>query len=295
MKQHEFIETREHQLPASDVPLPGAAVSETTTQEQHTPIGPTPLQYDVRSTYDARPINGYDFNIAVTTNEGSPFGAITRLTFSVPNGLVAVVRRVITFMESPIPVGARRDVLLTLQVNGGTVPNNQQIPVGVEQDDLVNTFFIADENNSVTALFVIAASIVALSPQPSLTAHFYGNFLLKSNVPPQFEIANPIRGKGKTFPNMIMTDAPVITNDAPTPSAPVQPAAVLSAKYPNPIRWLKSYGAGARTDATGKTGPPPAQSPWGPYVPFDTVTRRWLTANDWAAYRTFLNASSPKV
>jgi hypothetical protein len=269
----DLIEQREHQLINVDPVPPGQQVDSARTAYDNTPIGPIPFAYDVRAVFDSRPVNGYDFNIVVSTS-GELVNPIT-ISFTVPNGYVAVLKRVISFIESPIPASAlRSDVLLTLLLNQGVVPNNANIPVGIEQDDLVRCFVIADQGSVLSARLVVSAAILALTP--TYTIQFYGNLLQKTNIPTPFEVANPTH-KVTGQPNLIsaptpISAAPIVT--APTPTLP------RTAQVP-PFKVGWSYNLDQRPRV---------------YYPVAEIgrTKRVLTTAEQFTYREFLDATRPR-
>lgn len=278
LQDEDLIEQRERQLPASRGISPGAQAAAARTALDATPLGPVRLGYDVRSVFDSRPVNAWDFNIPVTF-AGEPSNPVT-VSFTVPNGLVAVLRRVITFLEDPIPADVlRKDVLLTLLLNQGVVPNNESIPVGVEQDGLVNCFVVADQGSVLSARFVVSAAIIAQAPD--FVAHFYGTFLQKTSIPPQFEIANPSnRSQGQ--PNIIAAPAaPALPSPSPSPS-PTQstfPRERGPQVPPFPVEWSYNVGQTPRV--------------WYP-VTSQGGRKRVLTTDEQFTYRDYLNATRPR-
>lgn len=271
----DLIDQREHQIPNADPVAPGQQAAAAQTALAQTPSGPVPLAFDVRAIYDSRPINAYDFNIAVSTS-GEVANPIT-MSFTVPNGYVCVLKRIITFIENPIPASSDRvDVLLTALVNQGVFPFNESIPVGVDQSDLFNCFIIADQGSEVAARLVVSAAILALAP--TYTAQFYGQFLQKTNIPPAFEIGNP-SGKPIGNPNLIpiVPDAPRARTSTPSVQR-VAPAASAPLTPPFPIEWSPILDSNPRR-----------------YMPVAVQGRskRVLTANEQFTYREFLAATKP--
>src|SRR5262245_22300833 len=102
----EFIEEREQQFPPDT--RPGGDVRASTGalgDFNRTPAGEPDLKYDVRSTFDSRPVNAYDFN--TTGRFYFPGADETPLTeqfgvFVVPEGFVAIARKWY-FTISPVP------------------------------------------------------------------------------------------------------------------------------------------------------------------------------------------------
>jgi hypothetical protein len=152
-----------------------------------TPPGEPPIDYDVRSTFDARPINGLDFNFT----DHQPIGSATAWTLSVtvPKGYIAVLRGIRHFLDPlPAALDSTNDVLATLLVNGVQIPSNQDIPVGIQSDSLVKFFYLIDELNTMGLL--LTPSSIPLNTDAWVV--FYGNLLSKTGRPLPFEIANPI-------------------------------------------------------------------------------------------------------
>lgn len=213
----EFIEQREHQLPAD--PRSASGVNDSGASElaqmQVTPSGEPPKAFDVRATYDSRPVQGFDYNInatgSFTYTANSEVDTTTDLTFIVPRGYVAVQRMLHHFMNPSPAFYFRNDVDVSFIVANSQVPYNQNIPVGIEADTLANTFFIADELQTVTARFTVYGNNTytwADGQTFTIYASFYGNFLLKTNIPKEFEIANPT-DKAWMMPKNLQAPAPI--------------------------------------------------------------------------------------
>ncbi len=85
-EQHSQLTANTHSI-ASDI----AIATDSGDQADVAPLGTPPKGYDVRAVYDSRPVQGYDFNIAVSTalGETNPFVSMT-----VPNGYIAVLRAI---------------------------------------------------------------------------------------------------------------------------------------------------------------------------------------------------------
>lgn len=193
----EWIALRESQLPpdVNLVPDDTRQLGNAMAAFDRAPLGEPPIDFTVRSVFDSRPIQGYDFNVTSSTIVSGSIPFTTLVSFIVPTGLVCVLRQLHHFFTVPPVIASRADVLLSLQVNGADVPNNTSIPVGVASDDIVKCFVIADENTQVTAKFV--TNVDVLVEAVSIFVQFYGNFLLKTGRPSIMEIANQT-GEGKT-------------------------------------------------------------------------------------------------
>lgn len=226
MSDHEFID-REQQLPA-DPRAAGAVdmanVGQLTGQMERVKPGEPPIDFTVRSVYDSRPVQGQDFNItAIVTQIVQPGN--NDCSFTVPQGYVAVVRRLHHFVTNP-PVGVginRSDALCSILLDNADYPYNKNIPVGWESDDIVNLFMIADEFQTVTTRFVFSAVVLETS---ALYVTFYGNLLLKTGRPAQFEIANPAARGAVIGPQLSLplpTPAPASRAQSVAPIATAQP------------------------------------------------------------------------
>lgn len=220
------FEARNRQLPA-DRNVKGAkgrAWKKARTDAENTPLGAPKKPVDVRSVYDTRPVNAFDFNItsrqlftAEVGFEGpAPF-------FLVPSGFICVLRELDIWTE-PAAFENRSTLQVILTLNGGDVPYNgndedptnpgvfdQGIYVG-SASGRFPVFLIANEFNRVGVRF---RSSSAPSQSSVNYVLFYGQFLLKSGLPPALEIGNPVPPK-----------APVPKRvEPPKPSAPPLPSA----------------------------------------------------------------------
>lgn len=223
---------REVQRPPEDT-AGGIAQAPATARAQSdladTPLGAPPADYDVRSVYDSRPVNGYDFNITVTA--AAEGGNTFTLEFTVRQGFVAVFRRFGHFFtDAPLPaIVNRAECLLSIRKNGTDVPDNVDFPIGLASDDLWNGFVIADEFDTITARVVLQGALTATE----LVGTFYGNYLLKTGRAWPFEIANPSAvkfGHGDPAPVIVreimrpVEPPPQVVMPVPVMPAPVRPA-----------------------------------------------------------------------
>lgn len=183
------FEGREQPLPASIARTPGDQVNagNASRAARVTPLGEPEIAFDVRSVFDSRPINAFDFNIAVTSPGSEAAAATQNCTFTAPEGYVLVLRRIHHF-TTPLLNVLRGEVLASLVQNAALVLRNVDIPVGSFSDDLLHFFQLYDEGQIVGVRFVYDAGI---TPPDSSTAHFYGNLLPKTGRALPFEIANP--------------------------------------------------------------------------------------------------------
>lgn len=188
---------------------------------QSAPRGEPPKAFDVRAVYDSRPVQGFDFNITASDAVGERTTFV--LGFEVPSGYVCVLRR-LHHSSTPTPViVGRSDIQVTLLVNNASVRYNQSIPVGVESDDIVECFVIADEFSQVQAQFDLTADVAAINF--TMYAQFYGQFLLKTGIPYQFEVANPTNKvfaapviTPRPLPNVVRKTAPMVQPVLPQPA-----------------------------------------------------------------------------
>src|SRR3990172_12098131 len=94
----EFIE-RERQHPPEETS--GNVAQGSTAESQRAlvdaQLGAPPADYDVRSVYDSGPLNAYDFNITATSPVDEIGASILRVSFTVRQGFVAVLRRLSHF------------------------------------------------------------------------------------------------------------------------------------------------------------------------------------------------------
>jgi len=181
------LEYNQRQLPADHRArgASGKAWAKSRDDAAKTPLGQPPKPVDVRSVYDTRPVNAFDFNISTSAATLST-DTQSSLFFQVPEGFVCVLRNFDIWME-PSPTGLERSAFLwSLQLNGGDFPYNLNVPFGV-MVDRETCFMIANEFNTVGLRLVANGGAF---PVGSVFARFYGNFLLKSGLPPSLEIGN---------------------------------------------------------------------------------------------------------
>jgi len=203
------------------------------------PLGTPPVDYDVRSVYDVRPIGAYDFNILTQVAVGS--GATAFIAdFQVPSGFVCVLREVEAFFDTaPADVTNYIDGRVTFTRDKVDYVHNQLIPMG-PHSRIIKTFLLADEFQMVGAKFSLGSGA-----QPSFSEIFYalmyGNFIPKLGRPYPYEIANPTGGSDKrsTYALPLNRQQPILP---PAPvTAPVQvteriqTAAMPPAQAPQPL------------------------------------------------------------
>lgn len=163
---------------------------------QRFPAGTVPVEVEVLSVYDSRPINASDFNI-FTPQDGifSDFNETTRvLSFTVPAGHICVIRQLswMALRESGhlLPwlfQGETQAPTWRLVINGNVPPGlalNANEISGIY--GTINVFEIADESQIVEFLFINRYSSSPLHAH----AHVYGNMLKKRGVHAPYEIAH---------------------------------------------------------------------------------------------------------
>lgn len=279
----EFIE-REIQRPPEDTP--GFVAQDATASAQsdlaETPLGAPPTDYDVRSTYDSRPVNGYDFMIAVTA--AAEGGNTFTMEFEVRQGFVGVLREFSHFFtDNPQPaVINRAEVLATLRRNGTDVLDNADIPVGVSSDSIWKGFVIADEFNTLGVRIVLQGLLTAAE----CVAVFYGNYLLKTGVASPFEIAN--RTKGGCLPALPTLPPPRMAPMLPPILAPVMaPPSVAAPSLRVPpfrVQWMRPLVAHSARGA----GRAPVSKVYPAYA-----NGKPLSQSDQAQYAEWLAANKP--
>lgn len=226
----EFIDREKPRPPdlralASDM----ASVGVKSLEASRAPIGEPPLDYSVRSVYDSRPVNATDFNRYATGLFGDPHtGTVGVVTFpAVPEGYIFVIREFFVWVETTPILSNRSDIQMTPQVNGADDVFTRDVPVGAGNDTPIKCFLIVNEFLTYGVKFTIN---VALG-NSLFNVWAYGNVLVKSGRPPQFEIANP--GLTGNLPSAHPT---VIAPPAPLPPVSVQqPAFVPSPMVRAPV------------------------------------------------------------
>lgn len=211
----------------SGVPPDMARSNATRDAARSVGIGGPVVDYTVRGVYDSRPINGTDFYNFVHC-EAAENGPESFQSLQVPAGRVAILRRVDFFEpddgNNPLPVPSvlaaslfAADLYVTITKNGGTVlPTNMEIPGGSASSLLylasipisapasVDCFIVYDEGD------IIGHSHEFPTFDGGYYVGYYGNLLLKTGIPANFEVGN--KGAG--------TPAQVVASQADLRSAP---------------------------------------------------------------------------
>lgn len=189
----------------------GADIKYTLQNEKISPIAPA-LAYQVQSTYDARPVQGRDFQASgcdtlVFEDAGggaSATFATVAFTYLVPDNTVAVLRQFrYEVQNAPINMVQEGECWLQsdLFVNDLPVRDYSQMFHAVFMQNPFDCFIIADQRTRIkialshpkpTADTVLASAVIGVT-SPVLF-EFYGNIILKSGIPIEFEIANKIAG-----------------------------------------------------------------------------------------------------
>jgi hypothetical protein len=273
-RDQEFIASREHQAgpdigTASDVAAQAGKVASMAA----TPPGEPPVDYDVRSVYDARPVNARDFNISGTvlgTVSGSGAIVFPVLNFNTPLGWRFVVTAwEITFAPSLGalgPAGLANTSVSLLQGGGVADPFNLGIiigPNGTNNEEGIETFMIVEEATQFGIQIVNTDTTLGIGLTSKAIVTIHGNALPVTDVQLPYAIANPVqRGKsGMYAPPMFF--APPSAGGAPmappVPGAPPQAPPPLVA-MPPPLAHRRG---GFAVAPGGYTRPLPRRPPPG--------------------------------
>src|SRR6185436_19569151 len=125
----EFID-RERQLPADPRTVAPGVVPGTLDR---VPLGTPAIDYDVRSVFDVRPVNAFDFTFSQTAQpyDLGEQGGKWLFTFEVPVGFVAVVRWYQFFSVSATGSSTEvNDWLASLLRNAVDFPYNNNVYIG---------------------------------------------------------------------------------------------------------------------------------------------------------------------
>lgn len=213
------FEARQRQLPADKKvrQAKGYAREKARLDQENTPLGSPPKPVDVRSVYDTRPINAFDFNIARSAATDTTLTSVT-LLMSVPEGFIAVLRNFDLWFEPNPPGVSKSNFRWSLQLNRGDYPYNLNVPFGVAVDR-ESVFMIANEFNTIGLRITTTTSFVV----GNVRARFYGNFLLKSGLPAALEVGNLVP-KSSIPPKKSSTFVPPPKEPPPSAPPPSPPA-----------------------------------------------------------------------
>jgi hypothetical protein len=159
-----------------------------------------PLNFYVQSTYDSRPIQGYDFQASKITSisfeTSGNFSAVS-MTYTVPENTIAIVRGY-RYQVSPIPVGIVTEGSTWLQSdffdNGTPIREHVGMYHAVFMREFIPTFFIVDERHVITfQLSQDPDSEISDSMDGEIAGvlfEIFGNLIPKTGIPKEYEIAS---------------------------------------------------------------------------------------------------------
>lgn len=110
-----------------------------------TQIGEPPNDFDVRSVWDVRPVNGYDALLSTTSTDSTTQS--WSATFTAPNGYRAIPRKWEVWYDSPVG-GAAGVSKAFLQKNGADLPNQLGWIIGDGTQNPIESFFTCEENTT---------------------------------------------------------------------------------------------------------------------------------------------------
>lgn len=227
-RDQEFLSQREHQAGPDANDSDTAGDAQKTADMSATAPGEPPVDFDVRSTYDARPVNARDFNISGTvvgTVSGSGAIIFPVLNFATPLGWRFVVLNwEVTFAPSIGTLGpaAFKNTSVNLLGGGGVAdPFNQAIIIGPNgtADEGLETFMLVEEQTQFGIQILNADTGLLLAATSTAIVTIHGNALPVTDVQLPYAIANPVRGL-KQGPPPIAFAFPPPAPPAPPPSAP---------------------------------------------------------------------------
>lgn len=112
----------------------------------------------------------------------------TSTAFTVPEGYVAVLRA-FKYTADPVLNLPCTSVLISILVDDIPQPNYDQMALGSEQDVLLPTYILADNGQRIALRYDNSIAAPAFSVEVCVT--FYGNLLLRTGVPIEYEPGNP--------------------------------------------------------------------------------------------------------
>lgn len=289
------FESRNRQLPADlNQSVAFASSEQSRRQFETTPVG-TPVDcYDVRSVWDVRPVGAFDFNIvSFIASSGATDSGDAVVEMTVPDGFVAILRNFDAWFSGTQPaVAEKNSITWSLQLNGGDVPYNADVPMGVAVDR-ETVFLIGNEFNRIGLRIASAAfANTVLTPY----VRFYGTLIIKSSRALPFEVANPTMAPNcGTSPRMptpkaeTPQSAPPKAHSAPIIPPPVTlaPAPPPMAVPPYPIRWR----TGSRITYKG-LGASAGQADL--LIPVNATTKKDLSVGDVRKYAKYLDSQVVK-
>lgn len=162
----------------------GKAAQKTQSMED-APLGEPPLDYNVRSVYDSRPVNGIDFNMSAIGALGGTAKSFS-VSFTVPPGYRAIPRRYEIFFDATSSGGGNTDdSFVNLQQGGADLNYNGPVLIGT--GGTVECFYVCEENTT----FGLRGAADAFANNAYVNV--YGNLIPVTDVSLPFAIANPAR------------------------------------------------------------------------------------------------------
>jgi len=181
------------------------------TENRYVSPRPPALLYQVVSTYDSRPIQGFDFQHSecgviewIAGGGGATFLPV-EFTYSVPENTVAILRSWrYQVVLAPVNAVTEGDCWLfsDLLVNDQPVREYNRMLHPIVMRKPFDSFLIVDERKNLTLRLRVAddgaspveffADLVGLVTK--VEVRMYGQLLLKTGIPIEFEIANAIGG-----------------------------------------------------------------------------------------------------
>jgi hypothetical protein len=161
----------------------GRTQQEAVDEMQRTPLGEPRVEFDVRCTYDSRPLNGGDFNLSAVVNGNTTNGWAA--TFVVPNGYRMVPRKWEVSFDATA-AGAAGNSTANIQQNLANLPFNGPIIIGMGTAEPIETFFICEENTT----FGISGANTNFGTGYIVNINVYGNLLAATDVALPFEVTN---------------------------------------------------------------------------------------------------------
>ena len=115
-------------------------------------------------------------------------GVATSAPFTVPEGYMAILRG-FSFTVDPVLDLPCNEVLISLLVDDIPQNNYDQLGLGSEQPVLLPTWILADNGQRIALRYDNSAAVTAVSVEVCLI--LYGNLLLRTGVPIEYEQGNP--------------------------------------------------------------------------------------------------------
>lgn len=172
------------------------------------PIGTPTTDFLIQTTFDARPINGNDwqfFEVLALDPNGDVGPVVNTLTlrFTVPDGRVGIIRhlkwestQILAIPQNPEPGDPTEDfspVFVSLAVSGFVQRTYERI---FQQESEREVYAIAFEKETIDVTITINAAFNGslVGYQPGFFVEMYGNLLDTRGREKQYEPANEYRG-----------------------------------------------------------------------------------------------------